>query len=92
MGNNVLTTCNPGPPAPCRPAYLLTNNQVFAQVTSFAASNRGGTVGAQPSDYAINIEYHYDANSPIMPMTTTRHRVTIILCRSTSMGYVSPLF
>lgn len=64
MGQNVVTNCDP---APCHPAYLLTNGQLYDHVSSFTTANRGGAVGAQESDYSIVIEYHYMADSPVYP-------------------------
>jgi hypothetical protein len=64
MAHNVLTNCHPGP---CHPAYVLTNNEVYAQVLALASANRGGTTGAQPGDYTVSIDYHYNADSPNYP-------------------------
>jgi Flp pilus assembly protein TadG len=59
MQQNTAVTCNP---APCHPAYLVTNQGVLDRVDQLVTANRGGTVGT--ATYSTLTEYHIMAGAP----------------------------
>jgi hypothetical protein len=61
MASNLSASCNP---SPCHPTYRTTNAILLETVGNLVRANRGGTAGAEDSNYSFTVEYHYMAGAP----------------------------